>query len=559
MKTNKPHKNMGNVIMNQRKILSTIIVGLMLISTVVAIAPIATATAYHAVWGTLRINDVVAGPGVQIRVTVPSEDFTTDITTVTVDTNGYNFYAGFNDSTYHGAKAYFTLLPRPTTEANSITLNKKVESVEQYFLVLDFTNSHPNTPSGPSPANGATNVEINADISWTCSDPDADPITYDVYFGTTNPPTTKVSSNQVGTTYDPGALVASTTYYWQIVAKDNIIWDIGATTGPVWSFTTKAGSTGGDTGGDTGGPSGGTTTPEGGILTADAGGPYFGAPSSAINFDGTQSSDTDGTILKYEWKFFDTDTWHNLSSTTTHTYTEEGTYPVSLRVTDDDGNTDDDTTTATITTGNNPPTKPTLTGNATGHKNVEYTYAAVSTDPDGDSISYTFNWGDGESTTMEYYSSGTSVDNATHAWAYAGVYNIWVQAKDYQNATSEKTYLTILIDTNKVGDIGYLIDLDGDGIYDEFESSEGDHLITNITKQADGTYLIDSDGDGDWDWIYDPTTDTLTAYTTSEGAPAQVTKADNTLWYALTLGTILAVILIALIYFATRKKQKPNK
>ncbi|MCX6667865.1 MAG: PKD domain-containing protein [Euryarchaeota archaeon] len=546
---------MGKVVMNQRKILSTIIVGLMLVSTAVAITPIATATAYHAVWGTLRINNVIAGPGVQIRVTVPSKGFTTYITTTAADPNGYNFYAGFDDSTYHGAKVYFTLLPRPTTEANSVTLNKKVQSVEQYYLFLNFTNSHPNAPSNPSPANGATDIETNADLAWSCSDPDGDPVTYDVYFGTTNPPTTKVSANQVGITYDPGTLSSGTTYYWQIVAKDNIIWDIGYTSGPVWSFTTKTGSTGGNTGGNTGG----TTTSGGGVLTADADGPYFGVPNSAIQFDGTGSNDTDGTIVQYDWKFFNTDTWNNLGATPTHTYTEQGTYQVTLRVTDDDGNTDEDTTTATTVAGNNQPTNPTLSGNTTGHKNVEYTYAAVSTDPDGDTISYTFNWGDGESTTMGYYPSGTPVNNATHTWAYAGVYNIWVQAKDYNNATSEKAYLTILIDTIKVGDIGYLIDLDGDGIYDEFESAEGLHLITNITKQTDGTYLIDSDGDSDWDWIYDPTTDTLTAYTTSEGAPTQVTKADNTLWYALTMGTILAVILIAIIYLATRKKQKPKK
>jgi len=542
---------MGKFNMNQKKILSITLVSLMLISTVVAIAPTASATAYHALWGKLNINGAIAGPGVKIHLTVPSKSFTTDITTTSVDSNGYNFYAGFDNPTYHGAKAYFTLLPRPTTETNSITLDKKVESVEQYFLVLDFTNSHPTTPSSPNPTNGATGVETSADLSWTCSDPDGDPITYDVYFGTTNPPTTRVSSNQIGTTYDPGTLGSSTTYYWQIVAKDNIVWDIGYTSGPVWSFTTKTGSTGGGTGGDTGGPGGGTTTPEGGVLTADADGPYFGAPNSAITFDGTQSSDTDGTIIQYDWKFFNTDTWwNNIGSTPTHTYTEEGTYQVSLRVTDDDGNTDEDTTTATITAGNNPPTKPTLTGNTTGNKNVEYTYAAVSTDPDGDTISYTFNWGDGESTTTGYYPSGTSVDNATHTWAYAGVYNIWVQATD-NKTSSDKTYLTMLIDTIKAGELGYIIDIDGDSIYDEFETLGGS--LTNITKQADGTYLIDSDGDGDWEWIYDPQTDTLTPY--SSGASGETSVKDNTIWYALVAGTIIAILVILLIFIATKKKK----
>jgi len=96
-------------------------------------------------------------------------------------------------------------------------------------------NNPPNTPSNPSPPNGATNVNLNVDLSWTGGDPDGDPVTYDVYFGTTSPPPL-VISNQSGTTYDPGTLNHNTTYYWKIVA-----WDVyGATkAGPIWSFTTR--------------------------------------------------------------------------------------------------------------------------------------------------------------------------------------------------------------------------------------------------------------------------------------------------------------------------------
>jgi hypothetical protein len=99
-----------------------------------------------------------------------------------------------------------------------------------------WINHPPNTPSNPTPANGATNVDINADLSWNCSDPDGDPLTYDVYFDTNNPPVNKVSSGQSETTYDPGTLNFDTTYYWKIVAFDN---QGGTTSGPVWSFTTE--------------------------------------------------------------------------------------------------------------------------------------------------------------------------------------------------------------------------------------------------------------------------------------------------------------------------------
>ena len=96
-------------------------------------------------------------------------------------------------------------------------------------------NSPPNAPSNPSPMNGATNVPINPTLTWTCTDPDGDKMYYDVYFDAENPnPTTQVSINQTGKTYQPSQLEYNTTYYWKIVTEDIF----GATTeGPIWSFT----------------------------------------------------------------------------------------------------------------------------------------------------------------------------------------------------------------------------------------------------------------------------------------------------------------------------------
>jgi len=107
--------------------------------------------------------------------------------------------------------------------------------------IWDFTtepqpNNPPYEPSSPSPSDGATNVPIDADLSWTGGDPDGDPVTYDVYFGTSSPPS-KVVSNQTGITYDPGILEYETLYYWQIVAWDD---SDASNESPIWSFTTKA-------------------------------------------------------------------------------------------------------------------------------------------------------------------------------------------------------------------------------------------------------------------------------------------------------------------------------
>ena len=63
------------------------------------------------------------------------------------------------------------------------------------------------------------------------------------------------------------------------------------------------------------------------------------APSCDDNvceFDGTGSSDTDGTIVSHEWDFGDGGLV-GTGASTSHTYTAGGNYTVTLTVTDDDG------------------------------------------------------------------------------------------------------------------------------------------------------------------------------------------------------------------------------
>jgi hypothetical protein len=98
-----------------------------------------------------------------------------------------------------------------------------------------FPNNPPYEPSNPYPSNESTGVDVNIDLSWTGGDPDLDPVTYDVYFGTVNPPP-KVIDNQSSTIYDPGILDINNTYYWKIIAWDSYN---TSTSGPIWHFTTR--------------------------------------------------------------------------------------------------------------------------------------------------------------------------------------------------------------------------------------------------------------------------------------------------------------------------------
>ena len=94
--------------------------------------------------------------------------------------------------------------------------------------------------NSPSPANGATCVSIDADLSWTAG---VGATSHDVYFGTiplndANHSSNEFKGNQAGAIYDPNTLDANTTYYWRIDEVGN-----GTTTGDVWSFTTAAPTT----------------------------------------------------------------------------------------------------------------------------------------------------------------------------------------------------------------------------------------------------------------------------------------------------------------------------
>jgi len=95
-------------------------------------------------------------------------------------------------------------------------------------------NHPPAVPSSPSPVNGATDQPLSITLSWQCSDPDGDTLSFDIYFGTQQDPPL-ISSNQHETSYQPGQLQYNSTYYWRVVAKDE---NNNMISGPIWSFST---------------------------------------------------------------------------------------------------------------------------------------------------------------------------------------------------------------------------------------------------------------------------------------------------------------------------------
>jgi len=90
---------------------------------------------------------------------------------------------------------------------------------------------------------------------------------------------------------------------------------------------------------------------------ADAGSDQNAAFGATVTFNGSGSYDTDGSIVSYDWDFGDGST--GTGEITTHAYSTEGTYTVTLTVTDNDSATGNDTAVVTVNppggyTGNHP-------------------------------------------------------------------------------------------------------------------------------------------------------------------------------------------------------------
>jgi hypothetical protein len=123
---------------------------------------------------------------------------------------------------------------------DSAPFDVNADAVTNVVVNVSLVNHAPTAPSNPNPANGATDVPVQPTFTWDAStDLDNDPITYDVYLGTSsNPP--KVASDLTSNSYtpyqpgDPDSLLPLTHYYWRVVAKDPFV----GTSSPIWSFTT---------------------------------------------------------------------------------------------------------------------------------------------------------------------------------------------------------------------------------------------------------------------------------------------------------------------------------
>jgi PKD repeat protein len=150
-----------------------------------------------------------------------------------------------------------------------------------------------------------------------------------------------------------------------------------------------------------------------------------GSPGQVDFFD--NSSDPAGkAFVAWGWNFGDGQT--SAQENPLHTYATSGTYQVTLTVTDANGQKASITHSVSVT-ANQPPTASFTWDNSNGGGEVDFN--DTSTDPDGSVEAWSWNFGDGQTSSQEF---------PTHVYSTPGTYTVTLTVTDdsgAQNTTSQ--------------------------------------------------------------------------------------------------------------------------
>jgi subtilisin family serine protease len=180
----------------------------------------------------------------------------------------------------------------------------------------------------------------------------------------------------------------------------------------------------------------GTGSPNKLLQVPGAGSGEPGAPTASIaytcddatltcDFDGSGSSATEGSVTGWDWSFGDDAT--GSGETTSHTYGTDGTYTVTLTVTDDGGRTG--STSVQVTVGEPTDEGPTahIAGNCTSYWFIWVCDMTGSGSSAGTSPIQSYDWDLGDGTTA----SGVNVSS----WYAPGTYTITLTVTDANGLT----------------------------------------------------------------------------------------------------------------------------
>ena len=197
---------------------------------------------------------------------------------------------------------------------------------------------------------------------------------------------------------------------------------------------------------------------------------------------------------------------------------------------------------------NNPPNMPTIKGPNKGKNYQDFSFIFSCFDSEDDSLTFFIDWGDGNTEKSTYISSDEDFV-ISHYWVKPGRYTIQVYTSDNaENGSSTSSeILKFVINIGKeITDIGYVLDMDDDGIFDTFHNDQlGIENSIKMTKKD--LYELDIDNDFIFDHLYSSSTDKL--------EPIVEKESINMVWF---ISIILMIIVFCFSVFFLYKKGRKN-
>ncbi|MCO4769477.1 MAG: PKD domain-containing protein [Deltaproteobacteria bacterium] len=206
-----------------------------------------------------------------------------------------------------------------------------------------------------------------------------------------------------------------------------------------------------------------------------ASGPSTGDEGSTLSFSAAGTDPATADVLTYSWNWGDS-TADTTGSAPTHVWDDEGTYTVTVTLSDDDGGTDTDT--LNVVVSNVAPTI-TSTPTLTASEGVQWTYAPAATDPGADTLVWSLSSSAPAAMTFDT-ATGAMSWTPDYADAVAGVASMVLTVDDGDTGTDAQSITVVIV----------VADTDGDGLPDGWELANG--LDPNDPSDATG----DPDADG---------------------------------------------------------------